>query len=527
MPETFSRIQQKATDTWNNFDKSQKIRLGIISGVLVLAIALSIYFVTRANYVPLISSEDPKEVGEMIKVLEEKKVRYKPDGNKGILVDSRDNDKAQAAIVQAGYPKTSNVTFDDALSKIKINTTESDKRKIWKNEQESALRAKLKMLDNIKDANVVLALPERSFLLLSDKEQPRPTASVTVIPKSELTPRQVEGIIAMVSRSVEGLSPNDVTVVDNNGIVLNRDSSGEGIDKTNSQYELTMKVKKELEKSVRDFYNGQFENFDSVRVVANPVLNFDKIQSSIAAIEKPTGFDAGVPVSEQTKKENLINGATNGVPGIDTNPGTGNTNTPTYLNGNNGNSTYNKSEKITNYDYTKTNTVQEKAPGSMDPEKSSMAVTLLYGIKALDEAKLSPEFIDSVKQSASMATGIPASRISVNKLKVTPPVQEQPKFTDTVKSLADTYGLMALLLILAVLLIIAVFPRRKREASEPVFDQVATAGGPRFITPESEPVPEIALEERSEVKKQIEKFVKQKPEAVAQLLRNWLSDDWD
>jgi flagellar M-ring protein FliF len=53
------------------------------------------------------------------------------------------------------------------------------------------------------------------------------------------------------------------------------------------------------------------------------------------------------------------------------------------------------------------------------------------------------------------------------------------------------------------------------------------ATGPRFVIPEEEPVPEIELEERSEIKKQIDKFVRQKPDAVAQLLRNWLSDDWD
>jgi flagellar M-ring protein FliF len=40
-------------------------------------------------------------------------------------------------------------------------------------------------------------------------------------------------------------------------------------------------------------------------------------------------------------------------------------------------------------------------------------------------------------------------------------------------------------------------------------------------------LPEIELEEKSEVKKQIDKFVKHKPAAVAQLLRNWLSDDWN
>ena len=47
------------------------------------------------------------------------------------------------------------------------------------------------------------------------------------------------------------------------------------------------------------------------------------------------------------------------------------------------------------------------------------------------------------------------------------------------------------------------------------------------MIPEEEPMPEIEMEERSEIKKQIDKFVRQKPDAVAQLLRNWLSDDWD
>lgn len=38
---------------------------------------------------------------------------------------------------------------------------------------------------------------------------------------------------------------------------------------------------------------------------------------------------------------------------------------------------------------------------------------------------------------------------------------------------------------------------------------------------------EIDTSVESEYKKQIEKFVNEKPEAVAQLLRNWLSDEWE
>lgn len=519
MPDFLKNLQQKATELWNKFDKSQKTRLGIISGILVVALSLTIYYISKPNYVPLISSEDSKEISEMAKILDEKKIRYKPDGNKSILVDSRDNDKAQAAIVQAGYPKTSSLTFDDALSKIKINTTESDKRKIWEKEQEASLRTKLKLIDNIKDASVDLSLPEPSFLAISGKEQPKPSAAVYVTPKSELTQQQVQGIVALVSRGVENLNPKDISVV--NTITGNELTNQESdLSKNpNTQYEMQLQKKRELEKNVRDMFSGQqFDQFDSVKVVANPILNFDKVTSNSSLIEKPKDFDAGVPVSSQIKNEKLVNPSQGGVPGTDSNPG------PTYQIGNGSNSSYDKKESTTNYDYNRSNVVEEKAIGKMNPEESSMTVTLLYGIKATDESKLTQEFLDSFKQDVSMATGIPAARISVNKYKVTPPVQEKPKTSEVIKQLVDTYGLLLLLLILTAVLVVAVLPRRKKEESLPEELQPA---GPRFVMPEVENVPEIDMEERSEVKKQLEKFVKQKPEAVAQLLRNWLSDDWE
>ena len=40
-------------------------------------------------------------------------------------------------------------------------------------------------------------------------------------------------------------------------------------------------------------------------------------------------------------------------------------------------------------------------------------------------------------------------------------------------------------------------------------------------------VEDIELETKSETRKLIEKFVDENPEAAANLLRNWLSEDWN
>lgn len=91
--------------------------------------------------------------------------------------------------------------------------------------------------------------------------------------------------------------------------------------------------------------------------------------------------------------------------------------------------------------------------------------------------------------------------------------------------------MFALLALLVIGIIIALLPRRKKVVmQQPAFAEVAATGMSSPIYKKEEPemeVPEIQIDETSEVKKQIDKFVKQNPDAVAQLLRNWLADDWD
>ena len=532
MPEAMSRLLQKTADFWKSLEKFQRNRIYITSAIIAVAVAVSIIFLTRPNFVPLIRSADTRDVGEMTKILDSAKVKYElKDNGSSIYINSADNNKAQVILFQSGYPK-SGMTFEDAFKMIKINTTESDKKKLWEQYKKSTLIAKLKMFDNVKDADVDLALPEPSLFVTDEKDKQKPTAYVRVTPKGDLTPKQVEGIVLVVSRSVENLNPKDVTVVDNNLNVLNSETGDETVDKTNSQEELRLKKKKELEKNVYDMFNGQFDNFDSIRVVANPVLDFNKLKSLQQAIARPDGMDNGALISRHQLDESVKNSGNAGEPGMGTNPGT---TAPTYPTGTSGNGTYTKKDVTENYDYTKTSTETEKALGDLISDKSSMTVSLWYGRRVTDVNKLSQEFIDQLKADVSKATGIPAANISVNRYKLAP--IEVPKLTlaETASKLINDYGFFALVLILIIGLAIAAIPRRKPavEAEPELALETAAAEtaatGPRFIVPEGpgEPIPEIELEERSEVKKQIEKFVKQKPEAVAQLLRNWLTEDWE
>lgn len=525
MPDFIKKYLDQLKEFWGSLEKSQKTRLYITSAIVVAAISISIILLTRPQRVVLFTNSDQKQIGEMISILNDNGIWNTAENNgTSIVIDQKDNSKAQIVLAQAGYPKEG-FTFEDAISSIGLTTTQQDKEHIWKHQKVSDLEAKLEMLDNIDEAAVTLATPKSSIFANSESDAPKPTAYVMVRPNKTLTAAQVQGIVMLVSRSVENLDPNDVTVVDNNSNILNLLSGDDFISAANSQEELRKKRENELEQKVLDYFSGgQFDNFDTLRVVANVTLDFDKEKSQTKTITNPQGMDGGALISGSTSEEIVKSGTEGGEPGIGSNPGE--TNAAGYQIGNGATSDYSNKQEEYNYGYDEKISEHEKATGKLVPTESGIAISFWYGNKVPDDSGMGEDFITEIKAAASTATGIPVRNITVNKLKLAPPEVVEETTADRIRELVSDYGFFALMLFLIIGMLIFGMPRRKNREQEAV--AIPVAGGPKFVVPEhEEPIPEIELEERSEIKKQIDKFVKQKPDSVAQLLRNWLSDDWD
>ncbi len=526
MPEFLSRILKPIQEFWKGLDKSQKLRIYITSAIVVIAVGLGLFLLTRPSYTTVINNADPADIAEMQKILTEKGISYKlTDDKSGIIVNVKDSDTAHFELVSAGYPKNG-LTFADALSSIKINTTESDKKHIWQQLDESDIARQLKLIQNVKDASVTITRPEKT-LFIDDTDDKNAKASVVITKIGDITPKQAESIVKVVASSVEGLDPENVTVVDQNGNPLSIEQDETGIEKTSTQYDMKKKVKVDLEKNLREVLNDQFDSFDAAKVVVNPVLDFNTLSQSSKEISNPDGMDTGAIISKQELKEDLKNGdSTDAAAGVNSNPGT----TPSYPMGSSDSKSYKKSDTTENYAYNETSKQSEKSLGEVIPEKTTAAITLLYGNRVPDDTKLTDDLIAQVKELASKATGIPVENLAVTKLKIAPVVEKTPTITETIKSLLSSFGLPALLLLMIIIMVIVAIPKKSKKTQlEP-----ALAGTEELLVPskyslevKQEPVPEIDIEERSEVKKQLEKFVKQKPDAVAQLLRNWLTDDYE
>ena len=104
---------------------------------------------------------------------------------------------------------------------------------------------------------------------------------------------------------------------------------------------------------------------------------------------------------------------------------------------------------------------------------------------------------------------------------------EEPFFVDKTAMSVEVTDVLQIVLIIIILLLLAYvvirsFKRDKSEEEQPEELSVENL----LQSMPTETLEDIELETKSETRKMIEKFVDENPEAVANLLRNWLNEDW-
>lgn len=126
-----------------------------------------------------------------------------------------------------------------------------------------------------------------------------------------------------------------------------------------------------------------------------------------------------------------------------------------------------------------------------------------------------------VIQAIAAGTGIPAANISVIGYNV-------PVFNDKVSTFSFTNTVLPIILaVIIVGLLGFVVWRSLRPVEVTETEPELSVDEILSATKEKESVEDIEYDEKSEVRKAIEKFVDENPESVALLLRNWLNNDWE
>jgi len=197
----------------------KKISIIAITVVVLVSIAVFVVSVNQKEYRTLFSNLSAEDAGGIVARLQEKKIPYKVSRTgDAILVPEEHVSELRLDLAVSGLPTGGGMGFEIFDNK-NFGVTDFVQQLNYQRALQGELTRTINGLDEVQQSRVHIVIPRQSLFV---EEQAKPTASVIIKPRGgrKLRSSQVEGIVALVSSSVEGLSPEEVMVVDSSGNIL-------------------------------------------------------------------------------------------------------------------------------------------------------------------------------------------------------------------------------------------------------------------------------------------------------------------
>ncbi len=263
------------------FKSSLGRNLAVGAGMaMVLALIASIWMWNqKPAYKVLLSNFSDRDGGAIIAALQQMNVPYQfADGGGAILVPAEHVHDTRLKLASQGLPKGGNVGFE-LMENQKLGVSQFLEQVNFQRALEGELARSINSIAVVQSARVHLAIPKPT-VFVREKQQPTAAVMVNLYPGRTLDAQQVKSIIHLVSSSVPELNAKNVTVVDQNGLLLsapeNRTASHQ-LDPSQLKYvqELEDSIVKRIESILTPVVgNG------NVRAEASAEVDFSRIEQA-------------------------------------------------------------------------------------------------------------------------------------------------------------------------------------------------------------------------------------------------------
>ncbi|GME30651.1 flagellar M-ring protein FliF [Pantoea agglomerans] len=253
----------------------------IVAAAAVVAIVIAmVLWAKQPSYSVLYNNLTDEDGGAIVTQLTQMNIPYRFAENGGALMVPEANvHELRLRLAQQGLPKGGSVGFE-LLDKEKFGISQFSEQVNYQRALEGELARTIESLGPVKSARVHLAMPKPTLFV---REQKAPSASVTLTlqPGRALDEGQIQAIAHMVSSSVAGLPPGNVTVVDQTGRLLTR-SDNAGRDLNDAQLKYSSEVEARYQQRIE--------------AILNPILGQGNVHAQVTA---QINFDT----SEQTDEK--------------------------------------------------------------------------------------------------------------------------------------------------------------------------------------------------------------------------------
>lgn len=516
---------------FGRFSPGQKA--ATICTVLVLAVGGFLFssWAGQPSYAPLYSNLSGTDASAIVDKLNAGGTPYKlADGGQTIMVPQDKVYDLRLSMSGAGLPAGKDTGYA-LLDKQGVTTSEFMQHVGYQRALEGELASTIGAIDGVQSATVHLAVPQKDVFT---EDQQKPTASVLVAtaPGKQLAPEQVQAIVHLVSSSVVGLAPEQVTVADATGKVLSTGGENATVDSAGTtRAQQTQAFEQRMNSSLQQMIDQVVgPGHAVVKITAD--LNFDRTDTK----SQTYTTDPKLPPLSQSKTSESYTGSgtpNGGVLGPD------NIQVPTGTTS--GTGTYSRSSQTQdNAVGVVTQTVQS-APGAV--RRLSVAVLLdrntaaNVDTAAVQELVSSAVGLDNKRGDTLAVTALPFDKTAATAAKQALDAAAKADQRTQLLALAKTAG--GALLVLILLFGAWRSSRRRRPAAltdeeraqlaemQAALDESRARALERGAdTPALEPpAPRDPLHDERELRHtELAALVERQPDEVAQLLRSWLAD---
>ncbi len=352
----------------------RRVPLPVLIGVAFLFLAtgvgLFIYQITtkeekKINWAVLYTDLKAADLSKIVDELERMGIPYKVSETadtifvpKELVADIRNS------LAVKGLPEER--AGLEIFEKPKFGLTEFMQRVNYQRAVQGELERTIMKIDCVENARVHIVVPQKKLFSEEEKE---PTASVMLwlTPGCSMPPGSIKGIVHLVSFAVEGLKPENITIVDQRGRILNPKREDEGIitaEATQMQLEMERDFERKLEDKLTELLEKSV-GAGKVAVKVDADLDFTKVKR---VSERYNPFETAV------RSEHRINERFKGVGAVPVGPPGVRKNVPpdVGIEPLPGKSEYEREERIRNYEISKMVEHVEEEVG--DVKRISVAV---------------------------------------------------------------------------------------------------------------------------------------------------------
>src|SRR3954469_10569865 len=216
---------ERARSTFATISLGHKVVIGLLLVGLLLGGFFFYRWITTPTQAPLFSNLASSDASAIVDELTASGDAYTlADGGQTIMVDK---DKVYALRLQMsgkGLPAGKDTGYA-LLDQTGITTSEFQQQVTYQRALEGELSNTLEALKGVNQAVVHVALP-KDEVFVTDQKKPTASVLLDLAPGTNLSGEQIQAVTNLVSSSIEGMDPDQVTVADSTGAVLSAPGQG-------------------------------------------------------------------------------------------------------------------------------------------------------------------------------------------------------------------------------------------------------------------------------------------------------------